>query len=68
MPYSAIGPIAVHLPEKVENIDQLSTMFAKWDIETIYAKTGVRNRHIAGARPMRVGPGSSGGGKAFHPV
>jgi 3-oxoacyl-[acyl-carrier-protein] synthase III len=47
MAYSAIGPIAVHLPEKVENIDQLASMFAKWDIETIYAKTGVRNRHIA---------------------
>jgi 3-oxoacyl-[acyl-carrier-protein] synthase-3 len=47
MPYSAIGPIAIHLPEKVENIDQLSSMFAKWDIETIFAKTGVRNRHIA---------------------
>jgi len=47
MPYSAIGPIAVHLPEKVENIEQLASMFAKWDIETIFAKTGVRNRHIA---------------------
>ena len=48
MPYSAIGPIAVHLPEKVETIDQLSSMFAKWDIQTIFAKTGVRTRHIAG--------------------
>jgi 3-oxoacyl-[acyl-carrier-protein] synthase III len=47
MPHSAIGPIAVHLPEKVENIDQLAAMFDKWDIEEIFTKTGVRNRHIA---------------------
>src|SRR3972149_12276482 len=47
MPYSAIGPIAIHLPEKGENIDQLASMFSKWDIETIVAKTGVRVRHIA---------------------
>jgi 3-oxoacyl-[acyl-carrier-protein] synthase-3 len=47
MPYSTIGPIAVHLPEKVEKIEQLASMFARWDIETIFAKTGVRNRHVA---------------------
>jgi 3-oxoacyl-[acyl-carrier-protein] synthase-3 len=47
MPHSAIGPIAVYLPEKTENISQLAAMFSKWDIETIFAKTGVRNRHIA---------------------
>jgi 3-oxoacyl-[acyl-carrier-protein] synthase III len=47
MPYSAIGPIAVYLPEKVENIDQLAAMFDKWDIEEIFSKTGVRYRHIA---------------------
>jgi 3-oxoacyl-[acyl-carrier-protein] synthase III len=47
MPHAAIGPIAVHLPEKIENISQLALMFDKWDIEEIFAKTGVRNRHIA---------------------
>ena len=47
MPHSAIGPIAVHLPKKVENINQLASMFDKWDIEEIFTKTGVRNRHIA---------------------
>jgi len=47
MPHSALGPIAVHLPEKVENINQLASMFDKWDIEEIFAKTGVRNRRIA---------------------
>jgi 3-oxoacyl-[acyl-carrier-protein] synthase III len=47
MLHSAIGPIAVYLPEKVENIEELSSLFAKWDIESIFTKTGVRNRHIA---------------------
>jgi 3-oxoacyl-[acyl-carrier-protein] synthase-3 len=47
MPYSAIGPIAVHLPERVEDIDQLAAEFPKWDIPTIFAKTGIRARHVA---------------------
>jgi 3-oxoacyl-[acyl-carrier-protein] synthase III len=47
MPYSAIGPIAISLPQKVENIDKLAELFSKWDIEEIFTKTGVRNRHIA---------------------
>jgi 3-oxoacyl-[acyl-carrier-protein] synthase III len=47
MLHSAIGPIAVYLPEKVENIDQLAAMFDKWDIEEIFSKTGIRYRHIA---------------------
>jgi 3-oxoacyl-[acyl-carrier-protein] synthase-3 len=47
MPHSAIGPIAVHLPERVEDIDQLAAEFPRWDIKTIYAKTGIRARHIA---------------------
>jgi 3-oxoacyl-[acyl-carrier-protein] synthase-3 len=47
MPHSAIGPIAVHLPERVEDIDQLAAEFPRWDIQTIYAKTGIRARHIA---------------------
>jgi 3-oxoacyl-[acyl-carrier-protein] synthase-3 len=47
MPHSAIGPIAIHLPERVEDIDQLAAEFPKWDIPTIYAKTGIRARHVA---------------------
>ncbi|MBN2578013.1 MAG: ketoacyl-ACP synthase III [Pirellulales bacterium] len=47
MPHSAIGPIAIHLPEKVETIDELATQFPRWDIKQIREKTGVRARHIA---------------------
>jgi 3-oxoacyl-[acyl-carrier-protein] synthase-3 len=47
MTYAAIGPVAIHLPEKVEDNDFLGSEFPKWDMDLIYAKTGVRQRHIA---------------------
>ncbi len=47
MRYAAIGPIAIHLPEKVEDNDLLGSQFPKWDMDLIYAKTGIRARHIA---------------------
>lgn len=47
MKYAAIGPVAIHLPEKVEDNDFLGTQFPKWNMEMIYAKTGIRERHIA---------------------
>lgn len=48
MKFAAIGPIAIHLPEKIEHNDSLKEQFPKWDIPLIYAKTGIRARHIAG--------------------
>lgn len=47
MQFAAIGPIAIYLPEKVENNDFLGAQFPKWDMPLIYKKTGVRQRHIA---------------------
>lgn len=47
MKYAAIGPISVHLPEKVETNEQLQKEFPKWDMELIYSKTGIEKRHIA---------------------
>jgi 3-oxoacyl-[acyl-carrier-protein] synthase-3 len=47
MQFAAIGPIAIYLPEKVEDNDFLGAQFPKWDMPLIYAKTGVRQRHIA---------------------
>lgn len=47
MKFAAIGPIAIHLPEKVDHNDTLKEQFPKWDIPLIYAKTGIRARHIA---------------------
>ena len=45
--YAAIGPIALHFPERVETNDELSALFPKWDLDLIYSKTGIQARHIA---------------------
>ena len=47
MKFASVGPVAIYLPEKVENNDYLAAEHPKWDMELIYAKTGVRERHIA---------------------
>ena len=47
MKYAAIGPVAIHLPEKVEDNDFLGSQYPKWDMDLIFAKTGIRQRHIA---------------------
>jgi 3-oxoacyl-[acyl-carrier-protein] synthase-3 len=46
--YAAIGPIAIYLPERFETNEQLQAEYPSWDLELIYAKTGVYKRHIAG--------------------
>jgi len=45
--YAEVGPIAVHLPERVETNQQLQEEFPKWNMELIYSKTGIAARHIA---------------------
>jgi len=45
--YGAIGPIAIHLPERVETNADLKTEFPNWDLDLIFAKTGIYARHIA---------------------
>ncbi len=47
MKYAAIGPVAIYLPEKVEDNDFLGAKYPRWDMDLIYAKTGIRQRHIA---------------------
>jgi 3-oxoacyl-[acyl-carrier-protein] synthase-3 len=47
MKFGCLGPIAVYLPETVEDNDRYSAEFPKWNMEMIYQKTGVRARHIA---------------------
>ena len=48
MPHAALGPIAVHLPERIETNDDLQREFPRWDLPLIEEKTGIRRRHIAG--------------------
>ena len=47
MKFAAIGPIAVHLPERVETNADLKADNPKWDVELIASKTGIYKRHIA---------------------
>lgn len=47
MKYAAVGPIAVHLPERVETNAELKAQFPGWDMDLIYEKTGIGQRHIA---------------------
>jgi 3-oxoacyl-[acyl-carrier-protein] synthase-3 len=45
--YAAVGPIAIHLPERVETNAQLKAAYPNWDMDTIFEKTGIGARHIA---------------------
>lgn len=47
MSYAAIGPIAIHLPERVETNDDLKALFPAWNMDEILEKTGIWARHIA---------------------
>ncbi len=47
MPYATIGPIAVHLPDRIETNAELQAAYPDWDLELIASKTGILQRHIA---------------------
>ncbi len=49
MEFGSVGPIAIYLPETVEDNELLEAEFPRWNMELIYAKTGIRARHIAAA-------------------
>jgi 3-oxoacyl-[acyl-carrier-protein] synthase III len=45
--YGAVGPIAIHLPARVETNEQLQAEHPDWDMRVIGEKTGVLARHVA---------------------
>ena len=47
MKYAALGPIAIHYPEKVETNEDLRRAYPGWDMDLIYEKTGIAARYIA---------------------
>ncbi len=47
MPFASVGPIAIHLPEAVEDNDRLAREFPQWNMDLIYEKTGIGTRHVA---------------------
>ena len=50
VPHAQLGPIAVHLPDRVETNETLQQQFPRWDLKLIEEKTGIIQRHIAGER------------------
>lgn len=47
VPHAQLGPIAVHLPERVETNTDLQKSFPNWDLKLIEEKTGICQRHVA---------------------
>ncbi len=47
MKFAAVGPIAVHFPERLETNQQLQQEHPEWDMEAIASKTGIYQRYIA---------------------
>ena len=65
MKFAAIGPIAIHLPERIETNAQLELEFPGWNLELIYAKTGIRERHIAAPGECALDLGVAAAEKLF---
>ena len=58
--YAAIGPIAIHFPERMETNEQLQAENPSWDMELIHSKTGIARRLHRGASRMLFRLGSYG--------
>lgn len=66
MKYAAVGPIAVHLPERVETNAQLKAECPNWDIDLIFEKTGIASRHIAAEGECASDLAVQAANKLFH--
>ena len=47
MYHASLGPVAVYLPEKVEDNDSLKSEYPDWPMDIIYEKIGIQARHVA---------------------
>jgi 3-oxoacyl-[acyl-carrier-protein] synthase-3 len=47
MCYASVGPVAVYLPEKVEDNARLQSEHPDWPMDVIYEKIGIDARHVA---------------------
>ena len=66
MKFAAIGPISVHLPDRVETNKQLAEEFPRWDLDLIFSKTGIGQRYIAGPEECASDLGVKAAQKLFH--
>lgn len=47
--YAKVIDLAAYLPERILSNDELAALFPEWPADKIFAKTGIRNRHVAAA-------------------
>ena len=47
--YASMAAIEYYLPERAISTSELSSQFPEWSVEKIDEKTGIRDRHVAGA-------------------
>ncbi len=66
MKYASIGPISVHLPERIESNEQLAAEFPRWDLALIESKTGIVRRHVAAPGECASDLGVAACQKLFH--
>jgi 3-oxoacyl-[acyl-carrier-protein] synthase-3 len=66
MKYASVGPIATYFPDTIEDNEYLGAKFPNWDMGLIYAKTGVRVRHIADRNQCVSDLGVAAGQKLFQ--
>ncbi len=64
--YAAIGPIAVHFPERVETNEDLKAANPTWDMDLIFEKTGIAKRYIAAPGECASDLGVAAAGKLFQ--
>lgn len=64
--YASIGPIAVYLPDKVETNAELKATYPSWDMDLIYSKTGIAQRHIAAPHECASDLGVAAAEKLFQ--
>jgi 3-oxoacyl-[acyl-carrier-protein] synthase III len=64
--YAAIGPIAIHYPERAETNEQLQRLFPDRDMALIYEKTGIATRYIAAENECASDLGVSAAKKLFE--
>ena len=66
MKYASVGPIATHFPVGIEDNEYLGKKFPNWDMKLIFAKTGIRVRHIADPNECVSDMGVSAAEKLFQ--
>jgi 3-oxoacyl-[acyl-carrier-protein] synthase-3 len=64
--YAAVGPIAIHLPERVETNAHLKAEFPGWDLDLIFEKTGIASRHIAAEGECASDLAAAAANRLFH--